>query len=102
VRFDDITEGLLNMTESLIQHEIDRLLDSLDGDVTTRSRAVNGFLDLRLAGASNDLFVLAVDDALANMPGRTAVPNAWLMTTLHDLRGALGNGSPDVTPATTA
>lgn len=78
------------MTESLIQHEIDRLLDAIDGDVTTQSRVVNGLLDLRLAGADYELLVLAVDDALLTIPGRTAVPNQWWMARLEDFRNSLG------------
>lgn len=87
------------MTESLIQHEIDRLLDGIDGDVTTQSRVVNGLLDLRLAGENNELFVLAVDDALASIPGRTAVANDWWMARLAELRSALG-GVPEATGVT--
>lgn len=77
------------MTDVLVQHEIDRLLDQLDGELTTHSRVVDALLDLRLAGESNEIFVLTVDDALANIPGRTAVQNEWWMGQLEKLSGLL-------------
>ncbi len=79
------------MTENLIQYDIATILDSLDGEVSTASRVVDSMLDLRLVGADNDLFVMVLDNALATMPGRTAVPNDWIRKTMEDLRGALGS-----------
>ena len=77
------------MTDVLIQHEIDRMLDEIDGELTTHSRIVDALLDLRLAGAANELLVIAIDDALANIPGRTAVPNEWWMTQLEKFTAQL-------------
>lgn len=74
------------MTDVLVQHEIDRLLDDIDGELTTHSRVVDALLDLRLAAGSNEIFTLAVDDALATIPGRTAVPNSWWMEQLERMR----------------
>lgn len=77
------------MTDVLVQHEIDRMLDDIDGELTTHSRVVDALLDLRSAGTVNELFVLAVDDALTTIPGRTAVANTWWMEKLEALRNIL-------------
>lgn len=90
------------MTDVLVQHEIDRLLDQLDGELTTHSRVVDALLDLRLAGESNEIFVLTVDDALANIPGRTAVQNDWWMGQLEKLSGLLNSAVEASPPAVTA
>jgi len=78
------------MTESLLQHEIDRHLDAIDGELTSRSRIVDALLDLRLAGGEHTVFVAAIDAALTDIPGRSTVTNAWWMTSLADLRELLG------------
>ncbi len=77
------------MTENLIQFEIDTFVDSLDGEVSSASRVIDAFLDLRLAGADHELFVMVVDNALASMPGNMAVSNHWIRQSLEELRGAL-------------
>jgi len=77
------------MTESLLQHEIDRHLDAIDGELTSRSRIVDALLDLRLAGAEHQVLVDAIDAALGDIPGRSTVTNAWWMTTLAGLRELL-------------
>ena len=46
------------MTESLVHDEIDRLLDGLDGELTSHSRVVDALLDLR--SASDDVRLIAV------------------------------------------
>lgn len=74
------------MTETLLCHEIDRLLDAIDGELMSRSRVVDGLLDLRLVGAEVSPFVTAIDEALTAIPGRTTVTSEWWMTTLADLR----------------
>jgi len=78
------------MTEILLQHEIDRLLDAIDGELTTRSRVVDALLDLRLAGQENLVFVSALDKALTEVPGRSTVTNEWWMARLGELRDILG------------
>lgn len=77
------------MSEVLLQHEIDRLLDAIDGELTSHSRVVDALLDLRLAGAHDTGFVGEIDLALTAMPGRTAVGNDWWMGQLETLRGAI-------------
>ena len=64
------------MTDSLVQAEIDRLLESLDGELTSHSRVIDALLDLR--SASDDVRLVAViDESLRNVPGRTAVSTDW-------------------------
>lgn len=49
----------------------------VDGDVCSRSRVMDALLDLRLeAGSRSDVTDL-IDDALANLPGKTMVPADW-------------------------
>ena len=69
------------MTDSVVQAEIDRLLESLDGELTSHSRVIDGLLDLR--SAADDVSLIAViDDSLRNVPGRTAVSTDWWKTQL--------------------
>jgi len=69
------------MTDSVVQAEIDRLLESLDGELTSHSRVIDGLLDLR--SAADDVRLIAViDDSLRNVPGRTAVSTDWWKTQL--------------------
>ena len=70
---------------------VDRLLDAIDGELTSRSRVVDGLLDLRLAAADLPDVVAQVDDCLASLPGHTTVVNRWWMETLADLRTSASN-----------
>ena len=70
---------------------VDRLLDAIDGELTSRSRVVDGLLDLRLAASDLPDMVVQVDDYLATLPGSTTVTNRWWMETLADLRTAASN-----------
>lgn len=81
------------MTETLLFHEIDRLLDAIDGELMGRSRVEDGLLDLRLAAMGMPTFVASVDDALGSIPGRRTVTNDWWMTTLADLREVAASAS---------
>lgn len=74
------------MTNVALQAEIDSHLAAIDGEVTTQSRVVDALLDLRMANGVDESIILAIDDALANIPGRTAVPNEWWLTRLQTLR----------------
>ena len=70
---------------------VDRLLDAIDGELTSRSRVVDGLLDLRLAADGLPEVVAQVDDCLATLPGNTTVTNRWWMETLADLRTTASN-----------
>lgn len=74
------------MSEILLQHEIDRLLDQVDGELTSRSRVTDGLLDLRLAAVDYPEAVACIDRALTEIPGRTTVTNEWWMGQLETLR----------------
>lgn len=80
------------MTDSIVQGEIDRLLKSLDGELTSHSRVIDGLLDLR--SAANDVQLIAViDDSLRKVPGRTAVKTEWWKTQLASFRLMLDDSS---------
>jgi hypothetical protein len=59
--------------EPIIQH----LRDGLDGDVCSRSRVMDGLLDLRLGAGQRHDIVAMIDAALADLPGRNMVPAEW-------------------------
>lgn len=73
------------MTDALVQEELDRLLDSLDGELTSHSRVIDGLLDLRSA-ADDVRLVAVIDESLRNVPGRTAVSTDWWKTQLTSFR----------------
>lgn len=60
-------------------------VSTIDGELSTASRVVDALLDIRNA-ARVPAVRGAVDEALSSMPGRTAVPNAWFLDKLHQLR----------------
>ena len=74
------------MSEILLQHEIDRLLDKVDGELTSRSRVIDALLDLRLAAAELPDAIVCIDSSLAEVPGRSTVPNDWWLGQLEALR----------------
>ena len=61
------------------------LLQGVDGDLTSRSRVVDGLLDLRNA-ARDPLVTSRVDELLAGIPGVNTVPNGWWSDRLTELR----------------
>jgi hypothetical protein len=61
----------------LSAHLITELRAQIDGDVSTRSRVIDGLLDLRNAVRGNDAALALVDQLLADLPGLTTVPNGW-------------------------
>ena len=77
------------MSTVFLQHQIDLLLDAIDGELVSRSRVFDGLLDLR-NGTDDPLLIARIDGLLADVPGGTTVENTWWMTTLEDLRGAIG------------
>ncbi|MEM7093727.1 MAG: hypothetical protein AAF567_12055 [Actinomycetota bacterium] len=73
------------MTDSMVQAEIDRLLESIDGEITSHSRVVDALLDLRSA-ADDVRLVAVIDESLRTVPGRTAVSSDWWKTQLTSFR----------------
>lgn len=74
------------MTDSLVQAEIDRMIDSLDGELTSHSRVIDGLLDLRSASADDVKLVAVIEESLKNIPGRSAVSTEWWKTQLTTFR----------------
>lgn len=73
------------MTDSLVHDEIDKLLESLDGELTSHSRVIDALLDLR--SASDDVKLIAViDESLKNVPGRSTVSTDWWKSQLTTFR----------------
>ena len=73
------------MTDSMVHAEIDRLLETLDGELTSHARVVDALLDLR-AAADDVRFIAVIDDSLRNVPGRTTVSTDWWKTQLSTFR----------------
>jgi hypothetical protein len=66
-------------------HEIIIELTGLvDGELTSRSRVVDGLLDLRNA-SSSDAFQARIDELLSGIPGLNTVPNGWWLDRLTEL-----------------
>lgn len=74
------------MTDSMVQAEIDRLLGSLDGELTSHARVVDALLDLRSVAHDDVQFVAVIDQSLRSVPGRTTVATDWWKTQLTTFR----------------
>ena len=74
------------MTDSLVQTEIDRMIEALDGDLTSHSRVIDGLLDLRSASGGDIQLVAVIDESLKNIPGRTTVETEWWKSQLTTFR----------------
>lgn len=72
------------MNEPFVQL-IDEALAQVNGEVLDKSRVTDRLLDLRLA-ADSPALIAAVDDLLANVPGRTMVASEWWVDALNGLR----------------
>lgn len=73
------------MTESTIQTEVERLIASCEGELTTHSRVIDGLLDLRTVCTSSQL-VAVLDNALATVPGRNVVETDWWRNQLRSFQ----------------
>lgn len=74
------------MTDSTVQAEIDRMIEALDGELTSHSRVVDGLLDLRSASGDDVKLIAVIDESLKNIPGRTTVTTEWWKTQLTTFR----------------
>lgn len=79
-----MTETIVSPIATVDQLVAD-LLPTIDGELSTASRVVDALLDVRNL-ARNEVVRSAADQALRDMPGRTAVPNSWFLDQLHQLR----------------
>lgn len=74
------------MVEKLsVEALIIQIGNSVHGELTSRGQVVDLLLDLRLAGADRAPVVETVDRLLAEMPGRTTVPNSWWLNALAEI-----------------
>ena len=73
------------MTDSAVQDEIERVLESLDGELTSHSRVVDALLDLRTA-ADDVRLIAVIDESLKSVPGRNIVKTEWFKTQLTTFR----------------
>ena len=62
---------------SELETTIRALRDAVDGMVCSRSRVIDGLLDLRLAADGRRDVIELLDTALAELPGRNTVPTDW-------------------------
>jgi len=74
------------MTDSIVQAEIDRMIEALDGELQSHSRVVDGLLDLRSASGDDIKLVAVIDESLKNIPGRSTVTTDWWKTQLTTFR----------------
>lgn len=62
------------------------LIEAVEGELSSRSRVVDGLLDLRNEAPDGSAFQARVDELLAGVPGLTTVPNGWWLDRLEELR----------------
>ena len=74
------------MTDSVVQNEIDRMIEALDGELTSHARVVDALLDLRSASGDDVKLIAVIDESLKNIPGRTTVETEWWKTQLTTFR----------------
>jgi len=79
------------MTESIVQAEIDRMIEGLDGALTSHARVVDALLDLRSASGEDVKLIAVIDESLKNIPGRTTVETEWWKTQLTTFRLMVDN-----------
>lgn len=79
------------MGMSDLETTIRGLREGVDGNVCSRSRVMDALLDLRLDAAGRPDVTDLVDDALANLPGKTMVPADWWRDRLDMLELAAVN-----------
>lgn len=60
-----------------LETTIQMLRDTVDGVVCSRSRVMDGLLDLRLEADGRGDMMELLDNALAELPGETTVPTDW-------------------------
>lgn len=65
---------------------INDLIGAVDGQLSSRSRVVDGLLDVRLLAGAGSSLQLRVDELLTSIPGLTTVPNGWWLDRLEELR----------------
>jgi len=74
----------IRVVETLIAH----MRTTVNGELTSRNQVVDHLLDLRLAARELPGVVRIVDLLLADLPGRSTVPNSWWLAALVDVERA--------------
>jgi len=69
-----------------VQDLLQELLAAVDGELSSRSRVVDGLLDLRNTAPGGSDFEGRVDELLGGIPGLSTVPNGWWLDRLEELR----------------
>ena len=62
------------------------LIAAVEGELSSRSRVVDGLLDLRNEAPEGSALQARVDELLSSVPGLTTVPNGWWLDRLEELR----------------
>lgn len=62
------------------------MLEAVDGELSSRSRVIDGLLDLRNSTVEGTELQARVDELLSGVPGLTTVPNGWWVDRLEELR----------------
>lgn len=62
------------------------LIEAVEGELSSRSRVVDGLLDLRNEAPDGSTLQARVDELLSGVPGLTTVPNGWWLDRLEELR----------------
>ncbi len=69
-----------------VQDLLQELLGAVDGELSSRSRVVDGLLDLRNTAPGGSDLEGRVDELLGGIPGLSTVPNGWWVDRLEELR----------------
>ena len=75
----------VNMVTVLL-NLITELQSAEHGQIIDRGRIIDHLLDLRIAADGDLLLTQAIDELLANTPGKSTVETVWWMDTLAELR----------------
>ncbi len=68
---------------------ITNLLEEWSGALVSRSKVVDGLLDLRSDVRDHPLAVRRIDEALRTMPGQTVVAREWAVEVLFAINDAV-------------
>lgn len=70
------------MPSDIITVAIPKLLSEWTGAIISRSRVIDGLLDLRSAAGADREIVGVIDEALTTMPGQNQVEVSWAVEVL--------------------
>jgi len=73
------------MHNEICQVLIPQLLEEWSGALISRSRVVDGLLDLRSAASSDIDILVVVDKALASIPGVNLIEAQWAIDVLANI-----------------